>query len=236
MHHECEVQYSADTVSLPLAQRWYYVATRCSPCTGDFSTPQDIHPGPTITPKSEMNMSFPLPNGPHNIGRDLLQQLPIELLLDILKKCPDFTSLWSMVNTSPRLSSLFDNNALEIVEAVLDSAVPTPIRSLMRAVIHIRTRSFECQTWEEERNFSLATRSSQALGPATSPAVLRKFVGLAHKIHVLAHLCINRCFQRCMLILMKPVLYENPFSSHPSEGGDQLRNGGCQDLGPPVLD
>lgn len=40
-------------------------------------------------------------------GRDLLHQLPNELLLEVLKNCADFTSLWSLIHTSPLLSLLF---------------------------------------------------------------------------------------------------------------------------------
>ena len=105
-----------------------------------------------------------------------------------------------------------NNSALKIVEVVLDSAVPAPNQSLMRAVVHIQSRSFECQTWEEVRGFSLATQSSPALGPDTPPAVLRKFVSLAHRIYVLAQLCISRSFQRYTLILMKAC--KNPIHSH----------------------
>ncbi len=162
------------------------------------------------------------PRGPP-VRRDVLHQLPNELLLDILRSCDDFTSLWSLINTSPRLSSIFQSRALEIVEALLESTVPTPIRSLMRAVVRIRTGSFECQTWEEAREFSMTgqTSPSQPLGPATSPVVLQKFVGLTHKIQVLAHSCIDRCFQRCVLISMKPEPCTDPSHSHPRGGGRQ---------------
>lgn len=127
-----------------------------------------------------------------------MSRLPNELLIRILKKVADFSSLNSLINTSSRLSNLFNNNAPDIIEAVLRAAVPIDIESAMRSVLQVRTQSFACQSWEEAPTFPLYHRQGfDPISPKISPPILRRFVGLAHKIHILTHLCLDRCLERC---------------------------------------
>lgn len=91
--------------------------------------------------------------------------------------------------------------ALEIFEAVLQSSVPPQTQYFMRAVLCIHTNSFE---YEDLRNMMILDMmmDSNFMPPqlsfpsAKSPALLQKFVGLAYRINVLAHCCIDRCIQR----------------------------------------
>ncbi|RFU29553.1 hypothetical protein B7463_g6770, partial [Scytalidium lignicola] len=158
---------------------------------------------------SIQNPDYPfLPESSQDGRKDLLHQLPNELLLNILKKCPDFSCLWNLINTSPRLLSIFNRCAPEIIEAILCSTISASTEPLMRAVIGIRSRSFECRTWTEAKNLSLATQSPTRTlrfsNPPIPAAVLRKFVLLAHNIHVLTHVCIERCLQRFLSTTANP--------------------------------
>ncbi|KAK3326852.1 hypothetical protein B0H66DRAFT_530840 [Apodospora peruviana] len=139
--------------------------------------------------------------------------LPTEVLLQILKTCTDLSALYSFINTSTRLASVFDNHAAEIVETVLRSVVPGPVRRVMRMVVYIRTGGrFDDQRWEHEDIISMTpaaplptdgyisaggfrarrwedmiigTAAAAAEEPPPPPALLlRKFLYLAHKIHV----------------------------------------------------
>lgn len=68
-------------------------------------------------------------------GPKSLDRLPNELLISILTKSADFSSLNSLIQSSSRLYLLFRNNARAIVEAVLTATVPVQIESIMRAVL-----------------------------------------------------------------------------------------------------
>lgn len=127
-----------------------------------------------------------------------VKRLPNELLIRILKQATDFSSLHSLINTSSKLSDLFNSNARTAVEAVLSATVPIDIESVMRSVLQIRTQSFFCQNWDEAPTFPLDHRQGfDPISPAISPSILRKFISLAHQIHILTHLCLDRCLERC---------------------------------------
>ncbi|ROW10133.1 hypothetical protein VMCG_02019 [Cytospora schulzeri] len=127
-----------------------------------------------------------------------MYRLPNELLINILKKSPDFTTLNSLIETSSRLFLLFSNNSHEIVEAVLAAAVPTETESVMRAVLQIRTRTFRCRSWNEAPEFPIKEyQGLYPISPKASPRLLRMFVGLAHKLHLLTHSCLDSCLDRC---------------------------------------
>ena len=66
---------------------------------------------------------------------DHLHRLPTEILLQILKNCPDLSALCSLIDTSRRLSSIFDNHATDIFESVFKAVIPSPVRRVMRMVI-----------------------------------------------------------------------------------------------------
>ncbi|RAL02203.1 uncharacterized protein BO80DRAFT_42216 [Aspergillus ibericus CBS 121593] len=128
-----------------------------------------------------------------------LLQLPNEILADVLRHCPDFSTLWSLIHASSRLSAVFDARAGEIVNAILLASVPPPTRDLIQAVVTIRLGSFEFQSYYQFLRHPLAV--CQGLDPTVPPPLLRKLVGLAHRVHALAHLCLNRCLRRCESVL-----------------------------------
>ncbi|PWY91526.1 hypothetical protein BO94DRAFT_396431 [Aspergillus sclerotioniger CBS 115572] len=129
----------------------------------------------------------------------LLLQLPNELLVEVLRHCPDFPTLWSFVHVSSRLSAIFNAQAGEIVNAVLLASVPPPTRDLIQAVVAIRLGSFEFRSYLQLLRHPLAV--CQGLDPAVPPPLLRKLVGLSNRVHALAHLCLDRCLHQCESVL-----------------------------------
>lgn len=122
-----------------------------------------------------------------------MDRLPTELLVEILKDCPDLSTLYSLINTSPRFSAIFDNHTTAIVEAVLKT-VHKVVRRPMDMAISIRAGEYENHPWR--RDWDKRDRRNYTLQGLPS-SLLRKFVHLAHRIHVLAHLCLDQCLQRC---------------------------------------
>jgi len=119
-----------------------------------------------------------------------MDHLPTETLLPIFKGCTDLSTLYSLINTSRRLSAIFDNHAAEILDTVLTSVVPDPTHRLMRIILYIRAGEFKHRKWADRETHPLPLDD-------LPPPLLRKGVHLAHRVHVLAHLCLERCLQRC---------------------------------------
>ncbi|PIG82147.1 hypothetical protein AARAC_000092 [Aspergillus arachidicola] len=130
----------------------------------------------------------------NNTGQCYLSRLPAELLYEIFQRCPDVSALWSLLNTSSRMSAAFDARASEIVDAVLNLTVPVQTRLYMRQFLLLRTGIHSYSSFEEAQTdrFLLCKRI------IATPDQLRGFVALSHRVHVLAHLCIERCLQRCL--------------------------------------
>lgn len=154
---------------------------------------------------------------------DYLQQLPGEILLEIFLQSPDFDSLQGLIHTSRRLSLIFEADAQRIVDGTLDRcSVPTETKSLMRAVVSIRTGAFRYafdktpQSWEAARQVPLERYQGPAgdhwrdSSPPPTPALLRRFVALVHRVHVLAHElgdgCLGRCAQQLVPVDLAPDL------------------------------
>ncbi|KAF5854798.1 hypothetical protein ETB97_011374 [Aspergillus alliaceus] len=130
-------------------------------------------------------------------GRGCLSQLPAELLYEVFQRCPDFTTVWSLLNASSRTLAVFNTWAPEIVNAVLNSTVPVQTRVHMRQVLALRTGTYSYASYAQARR-SRWRRSQLSQKVIATPAQLRTFVKLSHRIHILAHLCIERCLQRCL--------------------------------------
>ncbi|KAE8334001.1 hypothetical protein BDV39DRAFT_3364 [Aspergillus sergii] len=133
-------------------------------------------------------------NASNSTGRSYLSQLPTELLCEIFQQCPDVSALWSLLNTSSRMLAVFNASASEIVDAVLNLTVPAQTRLYMRQVLALRTGTHTYSNFEDAQTdrFLLCEKI------IANPEQLRSFVLLSHRVHVLAHLCIERCLQRCL--------------------------------------
>lgn len=154
---------------------------------------------------------------------DYLQQLPSEILLEVFLQSPDFDSLQALIHTSRKLSLIFEASAQRIVDGTLDRCrVPTETKSLMRAIVSIRTGAFRYtldttpQSWEAARQVPLERYQGPAgdhwqdSSPPPTPALLRRFVALVHRVHVLAHElgdgCLGRCAQQLVPVDLAPDL------------------------------
>ncbi|KNG84858.1 hypothetical protein ANOM_007654 [Aspergillus nomiae NRRL 13137] len=104
-----------------------------------------------------------------------------------------FRPLESAYNILAVVSSL-QYEASEIVGAVLSLTVPVQTRLYMRQVLDLYTGIYPYSSFEQaQTDILLLTKKI-----TSTPEQLRKFVALSHRIHVLAHLCIERCLQRCL--------------------------------------
>lgn len=144
-------------------------------------------------------MQRPAPAGPASPSRasplpDVFGRLPFEILLPVLKLAPDFSSLWSLVNASPAASAVFDAAALEVVEAVMVATTPVRTQSLLRTFINAEASG-------RFPDLAEARQLPRPAIPAWAPPVEqhgeahplwpRRFLLTAHRIHTLAHGCIE---------------------------------------------
>jgi hypothetical protein len=132
-------------------------------------------------------------------GQDQLSQLPVELLVIVFQHCTDFTSLWSLISTSSRLSSIFNERACEIVSTILNTTVPSPTRVLMQAVFSMQKGLFAYNSLREAQSLGTGYVQYEPLECVSgTSSQLRGFVRLCHHVHVLAHMTIKSCIQRCL--------------------------------------
>ncbi|KAI0904154.1 hypothetical protein F4823DRAFT_226731 [Ustulina deusta] len=139
-------------------------------------------------------------------GHYTLDQLPVELVVHIMKASPSLSALWSFINASARLAGIFRGSALEITEAVLRCTVPDQTQVFLRAVIQLRSSLFPPSLDAATRPATLGNPLGPA--PATTPEILRSFILLAHRIHALAHECIEHYIKTCMA--MNPSYLDDP--------------------------
>ncbi|UDD59203.1 hypothetical protein AFCA_006625 [Aspergillus flavus] len=130
----------------------------------------------------------------NSTGQSYLSDLPTELLFKIFQQCPDVSALWSLLTTSSRMLAIFNARASEIVDDVLNLTVPVQTRLYMRQVLVLRIGIYSYSSFEEAQT-DISLLSEKVIA---TPEQLRSFVALSHRIHVLAHLCIERCLRRCM--------------------------------------
>ena len=125
---------------------------------------------------------------------DVFGLLPAELLLPILNQAPDLSSLWSLINASPAAARMFHAAPLEVIEAVMAATMHTPILSLALPVLRGLAFS-QFPNLEEARwlpSSSLPPWPSQTSMQRTQhPLWPRRFLRTAHRIHSLAHGCVE---------------------------------------------
>lgn len=129
---------------------------------------------------------------------DRLSNLPTEVLIRIFQHCSDFTSLWSLMNTSSHPSTVFKNNPSTISNAILNTKVPSPTRALIQGILSLHKNEFLCRTQEDDLfEFDLC---EVPLLPSISgtPPEMRCLIRLAHHVHVHTHLFIEACMQKCL--------------------------------------
>ena len=142
-----------------------------------------------------------------------LLSLPNELLVRIFQHSSDSSSLWSLINTSSQLSSVFDSNASAICNAILNTKVPSPTRALLQGTLSFHKNTFLCRTPEDDLSeFDL---SEVPLLPSVSGTAseMRWLIRLAHHVHIHAHLLIEACMQRCLKSSLGDRGYDDGFKN-----------------------
>jgi hypothetical protein len=140
-------------------------------------------------------------------SQDVFGRLPKEDLLDIIKLSSDLSCLWSIINASPTVAALFTKFGLEIVDAVVAATVPVHTQALMWALLRARASCYP--SLEEARKITSILPTPMSPTEIKDPKSLRYFVSLGHKIHVLAHACIDHYIQES-LTLRPSTLVEFP--------------------------
>lgn len=123
--------------------------------------------------------------------RSVFHNLPVEILLEIMRQSTDLSSLWSLLNASVAFTSAFHEAASAIVGEIVSSTVPYQIQPLMQAVLQLQTSSFPYKDVSDIEHLFEEITTPQPLDLPTAPGLLRRFISLAHNIHVLAHECLN---------------------------------------------
>ncbi|OJJ42120.1 hypothetical protein ASPZODRAFT_147746 [Penicilliopsis zonata CBS 506.65] len=137
---------------------------------------------------------------------DPFEQIPLHLLLDLLKEVPDLLSLHHLLHASPAISAVFNDYGVEITGAVLTASMSLPIRHLILAVARIKCNTYTKKDVEElltlfgddgfggERWESMPLLSSTV--PRNSAPAMREILVLACHIQHLAEQCIELWMQR----------------------------------------
>ncbi|KAI1290529.1 hypothetical protein F5Y03DRAFT_388793 [Xylaria venustula] len=135
------------------------------------------------------------------MASDLLERLPPEILLPILKQLPELTSLYRLLRASPKVCRLFETYGVEIFEAILNSGIIHKYTSaIIRIVAMLRSSTlppdvkdlssfidmyvYETQLLRYERQ---EVRPPLRLSPATPTTVLRGIM-------------VSHCKNECLMI------------------------------------
>ncbi|RFU24019.1 hypothetical protein B7463_g12320, partial [Scytalidium lignicola] len=96
------------------------------------------------------------------------------------------------------MAALFDMFAAEIVNGVIVAMVKGQIQGLMRTVF--RTQALCWPSLDEARNITSTISIPLSLTEIRDLKSLRRFVSMAHEIHVLAHSCLDYYIQTSMVM------------------------------------
>jgi hypothetical protein len=163
------------------------------------------------------NMALHLP--PSEVSPDVFGRLPREILLQLMKVSAGLSPLWSLINASPACSDLFDDCALEILEAVMAATVPSTIQCRMRATFRWSILG-RPPTLDDTRNIiSLSSIGYVALTLTESDTVHgvelpRRFLSLAHKIHLLSHACFDYYIEASLSMRPSYLVKMGPLQKH----------------------
>lgn len=121
-------------------------------------------------------------------------KLPVELLLEVMKNCPDFTTLWGLIQTKKHLTAVFNMEPVTIVECIMTRLYDAdhPLNILMRHVVEIRLGNYAFSTWSALREITENAEIPLPFSSSLPPLLIHRFVQLAHKIHLLAHMIIQQ--------------------------------------------
>ncbi|KAE8554904.1 hypothetical protein TMatcc_005540 [Talaromyces marneffei ATCC 18224] len=141
-----------------------------------------------------------------------LCHLPTEILIEIIKLLPSFSSLWSLINAFPRFNSIFLSVPFEIFEHFLRKETPPCIQALMRVALVARIspswfadRRDVTKYMSRYKTFdhyfdALSERTKEPELALKVALVVRDMVETAHKIHAVAHACLDYYVEKSMTI------------------------------------
>ncbi|KAL2020403.1 hypothetical protein VTK56DRAFT_8446 [Thermocarpiscus australiensis] len=145
-----------------------------------------------------------------------LEQLPAELLIKVLRLSPDLTALHSLLLASPAITRVFSQAARDITDAVVSASLPLPTQAAVGAVMRIRASAHDCRSAADVSILAQEKDPRPLPSAAATPALLRRFVALAHEIHVLAHACLENYIDRCLAL--RPARLRDPNFRYPGTG------------------
>ena len=137
-----------------------------------------------------------------NTVRDAFGRLPEELRIQIIKLSPDPWSLWSLTHASPVMGGVLDRYPLEILDVVLDAAVPTTTRRLMYALLKVRLERFPASLAEaKELSRAKVTEVTDDMRLFTldrAAEAVRSLLATAENVHTWSHACLEHLIQTSM--------------------------------------
>ncbi|RAO68066.1 uncharacterized protein BHQ10_004078 [Talaromyces amestolkiae] len=160
-----------------------------------------------------------------------LCRLPTEILIEIVKLLPNFSSLWALMSAFPRFEFLFLQLPFEIFDTFLEKETPPCIQALMRVALVTRISP----SWfpdikdvtkhmSRHKTFDLYFEAlpQHIEEPHLTSKVafaVRDMVEVAHKIHAVAHACLEYYVRKSMTI--KPERWDAslPPFDHSQLGG-----------------
>ncbi|OHW94790.1 hypothetical protein CSPAE12_06609 [Colletotrichum incanum] len=136
-----------------------------------------------------------------------MENLPTEVLLQILTQISDIHSLWNLLISSPAASRVFNQYSDDIFwTSVFDSIIPSQTQDVIRFIISLRAGAFRSTPLDQlvskirDREAGIVLGQSTELGYSLSNmdntakpslSVLRSVLAVASEVHALSRLCID---------------------------------------------
>lgn len=142
-----------------------------------------------------------------------LLHLPTEILIEIVKFVPNFSSLWALINAFPRIDLLFLMLSFELFEIFLEKETPPCTQALMRValvtrispswfpdILDVTKHMFRDKTLD--LCFSALSQHIQEQPQLALKVAfeVRDLVEVAHKFHAVAHACLDYYVEKSMTI------------------------------------
>ncbi|CAI9629820.1 unnamed protein product [Alternaria burnsii] len=152
-----------------------------------------------------------------NTVRDAFGRLPEELRIQIIKSSPDPWSLWSLTHASPVMGGVLDRYPLEILEVVLDAAVPTTTRRLMYALLKVRLQRFPASLAEAKEvaiaEVTEVTDDMRSFPLDRAAEAVRYLLATAENVHTWSHACLEHLIQKSLDMRPSTIIEQGRSSS-----------------------
>ncbi|CAN9174036.1 unnamed protein product [Alternaria sp. RS040] len=152
-----------------------------------------------------------------NTVRDAFGRLPEELRIQIIKSSPDPWSLWSLTHASPVMGGVLDRYPLEILEVVLDAAVPTTTRRLMYALLKVRLQRFPASLAEAKEvaiaEVTEVTDDMRSFPLDRAAEAVRYLLATAENVHTWSHACLEHLIQKSLGMRPSTIIKQGYLSS-----------------------